>query len=207
VVTLYELKPRFQKGLRPLVQVFVRAGLAANDVTILACALSFGMGALICLYPGSKAVLAWVPLFMVFRMGLNAIDGLMAREHGMRSHKGAILNELTDVVSDGALYLPFAMIPGLDPRWVVVVVFLSAVSEMAGVVPIAIGASRRYDGPLGKSDRAFAFGLIALVLQLDSLPVRWINLLLALMAALLILTIVNRSKAALLETEREGQAP
>ena len=32
--------------------------------------------------------------------------------------------------------------------------------EMAGVVAVQIGAERRYDGPMGKSDRAFTFGLL-----------------------------------------------
>ena len=38
---------------------------------------------------------------------------MLAHEHGMESALGGILNELGDVVSDAALYLPFALIPGL----------------------------------------------------------------------------------------------
>ena len=44
---------------------------------------------------------------------------------------------------------------------------------MTGVVAVQIGASRRYDGPLGKSDRAFAFGLLAVLLALDFIPAPW----------------------------------
>ena len=34
---------------------------------------------------------------------------------------------------------------------------------LAGIVVVPLGACRRYDGPLGKSDRAFAYGLLALL--------------------------------------------
>ena len=52
-------------------------------------------------------------------MAFNAIDGMLAREFGQKSRLGAYLNELTDVVSDAALYLPFAWLPpfpGSGPR-------------------------------------------------------------------------------------------
>ena len=47
---------------------------------------------------------------MFLRMAFNAIDGMLAREFGQQSALGAFLNELTDVVSDAALYLPFAFV-------------------------------------------------------------------------------------------------
>ena len=43
-------------------------------------------------------------------MALNAIDGMLAREFNQKSRLGGYLNEITDVVSDAALYLPFAFI-------------------------------------------------------------------------------------------------
>ena len=43
-------------------------------------------------------------------MALNAIDGMLAREYGQKSRLGAYLNELGDVVSDAALYAPFALL-------------------------------------------------------------------------------------------------
>jgi CDP-diacylglycerol--glycerol-3-phosphate 3-phosphatidyltransferase len=38
---------------------------------------------------------------------LNAIDVMLAHEHDQRTVLGAYLNELTDAISDAALYLPF----------------------------------------------------------------------------------------------------
>ena len=43
-------------------------------------------------------------------MALNAIDGMLAREFNQKSRLGGYLNEITDVVSDAALYLPFAFV-------------------------------------------------------------------------------------------------
>ena len=64
-------------------------------------------------------------------MALNAIDGMMAREHGMKSAAGAVLNELGDVISDAALYLPFALVAGVNAPLVVLVVTAAIIGEMA----------------------------------------------------------------------------
>ena len=119
----------------------------------------------------------------------------------MKSSLGAILNELCDVLSDAALYLPFSFLVGIDPHWVVLVVLMAVIAEMAGVVAVQIGAERRYDGPMGKSDRAFLFGLIALLLGLDLISISWVNYIFMAMLALLCLTTVNRSRAALHQLE------
>ena len=47
-------------------------------------------------------------------MALNALDGMLAREFNQKSRLGAVLNELGDVVSDTALYLPIALVPGVN---------------------------------------------------------------------------------------------
>jgi CDP-diacylglycerol--glycerol-3-phosphate 3-phosphatidyltransferase len=71
---------------------------------------------------------------------------------------------------------------------------------MAGVLAVQVGAERRYDGPMGKSDRAFVFSVIALGLGLDLLPPAWINILLMVVVLLLAVTIVNRCRRALEQT-------
>lgn len=50
-------------------------------------------------------------------MGLNAIDGMLAREFGQQSRLGAYLNELSDVIADAALYLSLASVPGASAGW------------------------------------------------------------------------------------------
>jgi CDP-diacylglycerol--glycerol-3-phosphate 3-phosphatidyltransferase len=126
---------------------------------------------------------------------------MLAREHALQSKLGALLNELGDVLADAALYLPFAGIAGLSAPLVVALVLLGIVGEMAGVLALSIGASRRYDGPLGKSDRALVFSLLALGIASGWPPAGWIDGALGLAAALAALTVWNRARAALKEVE------
>jgi CDP-diacylglycerol--glycerol-3-phosphate 3-phosphatidyltransferase len=199
MASIYDLKPRFQALLRPLVRGLARGGVTANQVTLAAAGLSLATGAAIYLWPSSPRILLLVPLVLFLRMALNAIDGMLAREHDQRSRLGAVLNEVGDVVSDAALYLPLAVVPGLDPRLVIPAVVLAIIGEMTGVVAIQIGAQRRYDGPMGKSDRAFWFGLVALLLGMGLAPGRWSTGLLGLIVLLGGVTIVNRARRALAE--------
>jgi CDP-diacylglycerol--glycerol-3-phosphate 3-phosphatidyltransferase len=121
---------------------------------------------------------------------------MLAREHDMKSRRGAVLNELGDVISDAGLYLPLALVPGVPSALVTVLVVLGVISEMAGVVAVQIGAERRYDGPLGKSDRAFAFGLIAFLLGCGVKPGKWLVIALSVLVAMAVVTIIRRARRA-----------
>jgi CDP-diacylglycerol--glycerol-3-phosphate 3-phosphatidyltransferase len=197
LASVYDLKPKFQNLLRPLCAAMARGGMTANQVTTGAMLLSIAGGAAIIISHAAPWSLLILPLLLFVRMALNAIDGMLAREFGQKSRLGAVLNEMGDVVSDTALYLPFAVIPGVNPLLVSVVVILAVMTEMAGVVAVQIGAGRRYDGPFGKSDRAVFFGTLGFFLGLGVAPGIWTSVLLGLAAAAAMLTIVNRAKAAL----------
>lgn len=191
-MSLYALKPRFQALLRPWVRTLHVAGATANQVTLFACAVSVALGIWLATNAAEPHWFLLLPLWFLIRMAFNAIDGMLAREFGQASTLGAYLNELADVVSDAALYLPFAFVPGAHPLAVALVVFLAAVSEMAGVLGRAFGATRRYDGPMGKSDRAFVFGALGLALGFGVAPGGWLSVVLGIVGALLAVTIVNR---------------
>jgi CDP-diacylglycerol--glycerol-3-phosphate 3-phosphatidyltransferase len=199
LATIYDLKPAFQNLLRRPANALARVGVTANQVTLAALLMSAVMGLSLLAFPGDRRVLAMVPLVLFVRMALNAIDGMLAREHGMQSKLGAVLNEMGDVLADAVLYLPFAFVPGVPAGWVVLVVLVGILGEMTGVVATQIGASRRYDGPFGKSDRAFLFGLLALLLAIGVEPGSWLGMLLAAACALGVLTVLNRARAALRE--------
>lgn len=197
--TIYDLKPRFQNLLRPITHNLAQRGITPNQITWLAFGLSIAEGVWLSLAPGEQAPLLALPILLFVRMGLNAIDGMLAREHDMRTPLGAMLNELGDVISDSALYLPFGALAGVSWQTAAVFTLLAMASEFAGVAAIQIGASRRYDGPMGKSDRAFAVGALGLLLGLGVSGGIWISGLFWVMSGLLILTISNRVKRALQE--------
>ena len=201
-VTIYALKPRFQALLRPLVRRLADAGVTANQVTLLAMVVSIGVGAFVAARAPEAAPFLLLPLWLFARMALNAIDGMLAREFRQQSALGAYLNELCDVVSDAALYLPFAWLPPFSAFGVGTVIFAAAVSEMAGALGPMVGAARRYDGPMGKSDRAFVFGALGLYIGLGgALPAAaaWI---MPLIVVLIALNIVNRVRRGVAEARR-----
>ena len=205
MASVYDLKPAFQRLLRPLCRGLAGIGVTANQVTVLAILLSIAAGAAVVWRPGERWPFLVVPTVLFVRMALNAIDGMLAREHGMKSALGGILNELGDVISDAALYLPLALIPGIAPWAIVTSVLLAALTEMAGVVAVQIGASRRYDGPMGKSDRAFVFGVIYLTLGIGARPGFWTDVILGAILAALVLTVLNRGRMALREVRKLGK--
>jgi CDP-diacylglycerol--glycerol-3-phosphate 3-phosphatidyltransferase len=201
--SIYQLKPRFQNLLRPLVQRLHARGVTANQVTLAAAGVSVLLGALIAAFAGYLWLFALIPLWMLLRMALNAIDGMLAREFAQQSVLGAYLNELCDVIADSALILPFAMLPEVSPLWVVLATLLAVIVEYAGVMGPLVGAGRRYDGPLGKSDRAFTFGVLGAGVASGLLPIAWLDALFMLIAALLVWTLANRVRQGLAEAARQ----
>ena len=201
-MSIYALKPKFQALLRPLVTRLASAGVTANQVTLLACLISLIVGAVVWWSAAKPAVFLLIPVWMLLRMALNAVDGMLAREFGQKSALGAYLNEITDVIADAALYFPFALLAGSSMELIVLVIVLSAVSELTGTVAVMTGASRRYDGPMGKSDRAFVFGLIGLLAGLGVPMIGWLNYAWMALAVLIGVTIRNRIRRGLAEIKR-----
>ncbi len=198
-MTLYDIKPRFQSLLRPLVKQLASIGVTANQVTIAAALGSIALGFLLFYNINSYQLFLLLPLWMFLRMALNAIDGMLAREFNQQSHLGAYLNELCDVIADAALFIPFALVAPFSSALVILVIFLATLSEFAGCLGSSIGASRRYDGPMGKSDRALVFGALGLWLGISGALPEWLLWLMPVMSVLITLTIINRVKRALIE--------
>ena len=200
-MSLYALKPRFQALLRPTARALHGLGLSANQATVGTCAASLllGCGLALAAHAGQLRWFLLLPLWLLLRIALNAIDGMLAREFGQISTLGAYLNELSDLLSDAALYLPFAFLPEAGSALTFLVIFLANVSEMAGVLGAVTGQRRRNDGPMGKSDRALVFGLLGLFLGAGVAPGVWLSAVMALVALLLLLTIANRVRQGIAE--------
>ncbi|SDT13929.1 CDP-alcohol phosphatidyltransferase family protein [Pseudomonas oryzae] len=200
--SIYQLKPRFQALLRPTVQRLHARGVTANQVTLAAAGVSVLLGTLVAAFAGYLWLFALIPLWMLLRMALNAIDGMLAREFAQQSTLGAYLNELCDVIADSALLLPFAVLPEVSTLWVVLVTLLAVFVEYAGVMGPLVGAGRRYDGPMGKSDRAFVFGVLGAGIATGLLQQAWLDGLFLLIALLLLWTLANRVHQGIAEAAR-----
>lgn len=197
MTSTYQLKSRFQSLLRPLAAGLYRRGVTANQVTIGAAVVSIALGAAAALHPDRPYLFLLISIWCLLRMAANALDGMLAREYAQASRLGALLNELGDVISDIALYLPFAFIAGSQPWLVVAVVVLAVLSEFTGLLGAALGGERGYAGPMGKSDRALVFGIVGLLVGCGLSLASFINLLWACTAVLLLFTIINRARSTL----------
>lgn len=167
MVSVYQLKPAFQTLLDPLLPRLRRAGFTPNRLTLASLGVSTLSGAAVVASAWvHSAFLVFVPLGLFLRMAFNALDGMMARKYGLESVQGALLNEVVDVVSDLVVVLPFALFASSLVGPVVLFTLLFFLSEFVGVLGTALRGERRNDGPMGKSDRALAMGLLALVLAM-----------------------------------------
>ena len=161
--SVYALKPRFQDLLRPLAALLPRIGITANQVTVAAAARIDRSSAAQRpgLRTGGRYSSEW-PCGCSPGWRSTPSTGCWRASFTRRAVLGGYLNEIGDVVSDAALYAPFALVAPFGPAGIGLVIVLSIVTEFAGAIGPSLGASRRYDGPMGKSDRAVVFGALGL---------------------------------------------
>ena len=209
-MSLYQLKTQFQDQLRPISDTLVEQKITANQVTVSAVLLSIGTAYVIA-KPAAKKQELWLllPSSLFIRMALNAIDGMMAREHGQASKLGAILNEAGDIIADTALLA--SLIPHVtnsqsqvsergvfsNQRHIINFIVLSTSTELLAIASNTVLGVRANQGPLGKSDRAFMLGVFGACMgskaPLSLSPIR-VGQLCLLTEALLIKTCLNRSR-------------
>ncbi len=205
-MTLYALKPRFQEFLRPIVEPLPGMGVTANLVTIVAALGSIVVGAVTLWLADFRFVFLLIPVWLFVRMALNAIDGMLARDFHQKSRLGGYLNEIGDVVSDAALYVPFAFVWPFSLFGIGVLIVLSIMTEFAGALGPIMGASRRYDGPIGKSDRAVLFGGLGLWVGSSTTMPASMEWAVPILALLLVITVINRVRAGIAEAEHAESA-
>ena len=163
MISVYKLKPKFQQVLTPVLNVLYRAGVSANQITLASIFLSLIIGVFFWYADINHFFFLALPVGLFLRMALNALDGMMARVYHQQSKTGEILNELGDIVSDLFIYFPLLKYETSALYLVVSFLCLSVVNEFSGVLAKSIGGQRRYDGPMGKSDRAFLMGVYGLL--------------------------------------------
>ena len=204
MISVYNLKSKFSDILRPICNSLVKVGITANMVTISAFVLSVITGVLIYLYIPKCALAYWIlPISLFIRMALNNIDGVIAREHNQKTNIGAIYNELGDILSDIVIYVPMLYIMHSNILLIFLFTILTIISETVGIMGIQIGASRHYDGPMGKSDRAFWLSMLAIVAYFHTISCKSLSIFLGIVCFLLVYTIFNRIKGALKEADNK----
>jgi len=198
MISVYNIKPKFQQLLKPVMEFLHRKKFTPNHVTLLALFGSILTGGYVYFNEG-WSYLVVVPVFLFIRMALNAIDGMMARAYNQQSPLGEVLNELGDVLADLAIFYPLLIKFGIDkhPNLLVVFIALMIINEFVGVLGKAMGGARRYEGPMGKSDRALFFGLLCVVVFLFPMVLSWIYYLIILVVLAMLLSTITRIKNSL----------
>lgn len=166
MISVYKLKPKFQQLLTPVLLFLHKNKITANQITISSILLSVIIGILFWNADISKWFFLSLPIGLLVRMALNALDGMMARKFNQTSKLGEVLNEVGDIVSDVIIFFPLIKFQPESLYLIVIFIVLSVINEFAGLMGKVTGKERRYDGPMGKSDRALIIGLYGLLMFL-----------------------------------------
>ena len=163
MISIYNLKPKFQSLLSPVLEFLHSKGVTANQITLASVFWSFLVATLFWFADSNSYFFLALPIGLFVRMALNALDGMMARIYKQQSKLGEVLNELGDVISDVVLFLPLIKYEESALYFIVVFICMSIINEFAGILSKVVSGERRYDGPMGKSDRAFLIGSYGLL--------------------------------------------
>lgn len=201
LLSVYQLKSRFQDLLNPIMLKLYRANVSANQVTLGVFISSLVMAGMLYFIP---SLMIWfaLPVFMLIRMAGNAIDGMLARQYNQQTDLGFMLNEITDLLADAALLLAFAAVTGFDAYWLVSLLLLTWLSEFIALMGQIIRGERQNSGPLGKSDRAVFLSVFAILIGMgiDSLELSFWFFIIG--HFLLLVTCFNRVTGSLKTSKR-----
>lgn len=174
MISIYDLKPKFQKMLQPFVTICLKSNISANFLTLASSGLTLVFCFLLVNIP--LIAFAFYPFFEFLRMALNALDGMVATQSGTSSKKGSLLNEGCDIFNDTVLglswlYLIIQTIGLLGFLIFSLSICFSLVSEVAGIMGSSLVNKRVYGGPFGKSDKALFFSLAAILCLFSNMVV------------------------------------
>jgi len=180
-ISIYKLKTKFQNLLMPICEKLVKLKVSPNQITITTVLLNIVFAGLIYKFNNYRLIYLTVPVFLFLRMALNALDGMIANKFNQKTKMGVFYNEAGRVI-------------GISEIHNLLFVFLSILSEYVGVTAMMVDNKRHYEGPMGKSDRAFLISLLAIIYYF--IGNQYFDYILILAIVLLIFTIFNRVRSS-----------
>jgi CDP-diacylglycerol--glycerol-3-phosphate 3-phosphatidyltransferase len=199
MISIYNLKPKFQSLLSPVLEFLHSKGVTANQITLASVFWSFLVATLFWFADSNSYFFLALPIGLFVRMALNALDGMMARIYKQQSKLGEVLNELGDVISDVVLFLPLLKYEPNSLYFIIIFICMSIINEFAGILAKVVSGERRYDGPMGKSDRAFMIGFYGLLCFFGYYHFAFSSYIFALLIGLVSLSTFLRLKKALIK--------
>ena len=171
-MTLDRFRPAADRALEPFVRFSVRLGLTPDAVSVVA--FGFAVGAAATFAVGGVWYL--VGAVLVFANGwLDLLDGRLARELGVASPAGDLLDHVIDRYADvvivaglsagvGRYALGFAAVTGV------------LLTSYLGTQAQAVGLDRVYAGLLGRADRLALIGAVAVAVAVVPRPIAGLTL-------------------------------
>lgn len=195
-ISVYNLKKRFQDLLMPLCEKMNSLGITPNQITIGTMIGSIIFSLLFYKFSEYRILFLIVPLFFLKRMALNALDGMIANRFNKKTNLGIFLNEIGDIVADTVFFFCFFSALNINMVLSLLFIFLGILSEYTGITAMQVDGKRHFEGPMGKSDRAFFISLLSIFIFFR-LGNKYIEYFVILGIILLFLTIYNRIKSSL----------
>lgn len=150
---IYSTKSKWQKGLEPIVSFCIRHRVPPDVFTYGALTLSLAAGLVLVTAGSNRAWLWLVPPFLILRLVLNLLDGLVARGLGVADALGEVKNEFGDRIADAAIFLGICFGGYADPRLAALAIVLILCVSYLGILGKAVTGARLYGGVFGKGDR------------------------------------------------------
>lgn len=191
-MTLDQFRPLANRLLRPWVRLAVRLSATPDQVSVVAFVLAVLAG--VAFYLATPG-LYLVGALLVFLNGwLDLLDGALARETGVDSPGGDLLDHVLDRYADVVIVAGLAA--GIDS-------FALGFAAVTGVLLTsylgtqieAVGLERQYGGLLGRADRLALVGVVGAISAAPLPPIAGVSLvgwLLGLFAVVGHLTAVQR---------------
>ncbi|WP_117591459.1 CDP-alcohol phosphatidyltransferase family protein [Haloprofundus halophilus] len=162
-MTLDQLRPVADRLLDPLVTGANKLGLTPDGVSVIAFGFAVAAGG--AFWVASPDATVWYVLgaFFVFVNGwLDLLDGALAREQGVASSGGDLLDHVLDRYADIAVLVGLAAGIGRYGLGLAAVTGVLMTSYLGTQIQ-AVGLGRQYGGLLGRADRLALVGLVGVV--------------------------------------------
>ncbi len=191
---IYTIKPKFQKTLRPLENLFVRYKVHPTVVNLLGFLMSFIGAAGILVSPKHSWALLITAFAVNARTACNALDGLVARRLNVASRFGEVLNELIDRFSDSVLFLSIYALGASNNNLALGTLLVVLLNSYLSILSKAAGGSRQYGGIVGKADRMIYMSIAAIAVFISGNQRIW-NIFLAFILITTVITFYQRFAA------------
>ncbi len=159
-MTLDKFRPYVSRFLDPFVKGFDRVGVGPDGVSVIAGLMA--VAAAVAFYLGGVAHPIWyvAAATLVFLNGwLDIVDGALAREQGVASSAGDLLDHVLDRYAD--IVIIGGLTAGIGEYWLGFLAVTGVVmTSYLGTQAQAVGLDRVYGGLVGRADRLAIIGLV-----------------------------------------------